>query len=246
MGSCFAGVRIWPRGPSGSSAWEQQKPPASPGFPSTDFMLSPANGWEGGAEEGGSLTLCSCSCLWDKSVTHFAFLLKTGLKAPSLFNVYVVLAKHHVSGLEITWPVQAHLNTKVLRSLLSYTHVRSPQTMANLRFISGDKFWGQTISVFSYKSPKWQLLVLCCYSGNSEGSQDVSLSTLRALAPKTWSRPGDSSNKAWLVETKLLWICPTEQHLPSAAGQERSFQRCWQPARAHGCRIEQPLIGSAC
>lgn len=170
----------------------------------------------------------------DKSVTHFDFLLKTGLEGPSLFNIYVALAKHHVSGLEATCPVQAHLDTKVLRSLLFYTHVRSPQTMANLKFISGDKFWGQTSSAFSYKSPKSQCPVLCCHSGNSESSQDVSLNPLRALASKTWSQPGESSHKAWLVETKVLWICCIEQHLPSAAGQEKSFQRCWQPARAHG------------
>lgn len=218
---------IWPQGPCASSAWDQQKLSASPGFLSTDFMqcnedkLSPTNGWEGGAEEGGFFTLSSCSCLRDKSVTHFAFLLKTGLKASSLFNVYVALAKHHVSGLEATCPVQAHPNTKVLRSLLFYTHVRSPQTMANLRLISGDKFWGQTSSAFSYKSPKPQFPVLCCHSGNSEGSWDVSLNTLRALAFKTRSQPGESSNKVWLVETKWLWICPIEQHFSSAAGQEK-------------------------
>lgn len=92
---------------------------------------------------------------------HFAFLIKPGLEGPSLFNVYVALAKHHVSGLEATSPVQAHLNTKVLRCHLFYIHVRSPQTMANLRFISGDKFWGQTSSAFSYKTPKPSVL---CYA----------------------------------------------------------------------------------
>lgn len=188
----------------------------------------------GVGEEGDFLTLSSCSCRRDKHVTRFAFLLKTGLEGPSLFNVYVALAKHHISGLEATCPVQADLNTKILGSLLFYSHVRSPQTVANLTLISGDKFWGQTSPASSYKPPKPQCPVLCCHSGTSEGSQDLSLNTLRALASKTWSQPGESSHKAWLVETKLLWICCIEQHLPLAAGQEKSFQRCWQPAWAHG------------
>lgn len=178
--------------------------------------------------------MSSCSCLRDKSVTHFVFLLKTGLEGLSLFNVYVALAKHHISGLEATCPVQADLNTKVLGSLLFYIRVRPLQTVVNLRFISGDNFWGQTSPEFSYKPPKPQCPMLCCHSGVSEGSQDVSLNTLRALASKTWYQPGESSDKALLVETKLLWICCIELHFPLAAGQEKSFQRCWQPAWAHG------------
>lgn len=117
-------------------------PAEDPGITRADFMhcnedkLFPINGWEQEAEGGGFLTLSSCSCLRDKSVTHLAFLLNAGLKRSSLFNVYVVLAKHHVSGPKATCPVQPHPNIKLLRSLLFYTHVRSPQTMANLRFIS--------------------------------------------------------------------------------------------------------------
>lgn len=46
--------------------------------------------------------------------------------------------------------------------------------MADLRFSSGDKFWGPITSAFSFKSPKTQFPMLCCHSGggkDSEGSQ---------------------------------------------------------------------------
>lgn len=94
-------------------------------------------------------------------------------------------------------------------STLRAGHVRQPQAMADLRFSSGDKFWGPTSSAFSFKFPKPPFPVLCCHSAagkNSEGSQAVPLKTLRALAYKSWSQPGESATKAWLVGAKIQMI----------------------------------------
>lgn len=127
-------------------------------------------------------------------------------------------------------------------STLRARHVRPPQTRAELRFSSGDKFCGPTNSAFSLRFPNPQFPVLCCHSagGNdSKGSQAVPLNTWRALAFKSLSQPGESATKAWLVGAKIQMIMslfPLKSTFLQLLARQKSLQRCWQPAS--GTRVQ--------
>lgn len=137
-------------------------------------------------------------------------------------------------------------------STLRARHVRAPQTMADLRFSSGEKFWGPVSSAFSFKCPKPQLPVLCCHSAggkDSEGSQAVPLNALRALACKSWFQPGESATKVWLVGAKIHMIInlpPLNSTFLQLLARQNYFRGAGSQPQVHVCRAERPLISSAC